>query len=194
MRLAALSFVVVLAGCAGPSVTNLGDSGATPPPDQGGSSPTPTPTPPGGPQLANGNYSYVIGQVPSNTCWDASKGIPAVPSTTTMAVTVAGSMLTMNTTLQGATQTFTLTLDGAALTGNGTGTLDLTPDGVDCQLSVTSTLTGAVTADNAFTTSQVIDIAAQSGTQCSLAVGTIENQQLSALPCSLTMNGSATES
>lgn len=146
----------------------------------------------GGFALTAGTYDDVITSVPVDTCWAPPKTNPTLPMTIVAAIAVDGNTLTVTPeTTGGVSQSFTVTRDGNALTGDSVGDADLNPD-LNCVLHIVGTFDGTVTGDDAFDATQTVTISQQSG-DCSLLVGTFDPNQLDALPCTFTLQGSATK-
>ncbi len=144
-------------------------------------------------KLSNGAYAYTVDAVPNDTCWAPPKTNPTLPMSVNADIQVDGNIVHVTPDpVGGVAQTFDVTRTGDALSGTNEGDADLNPQGLDCVLHISSTLTGTVTADDTFDATIALTVSEVSGLACGLLVGTLDANQLDQLPCSLTLSGTAT--
>lgn len=143
--------------------------------------------------LSSGDYNYNATSAPTNTCWGAAKGVPALPmavdATITMNGNVADVTLHITTSISAA---ISMTKTGNDLSGTNAADIDLNPN-IDCVLHVDSTITGSMTGNDAFDATQPMHISEKSGSACGLLIGSLSNYQFDALPCDLTLAGNVTK-
>lgn len=177
------SFLIVALGCGVPESGDDDDDDTT-------ASPSPTPV---SFALNSGTYDYNVTQEISDTCWQPPKTNVEVPLLVIADVVSDGTNVTISATIQDVPLVFNVTKTGDDLAGTGAGDLDLNAAaGIDCVIHVEGTLTGTMTADDAFTAVHDFDITEGSGGQCALAVGTLSPDQLDSLPCALSLGADAT--
>ncbi|HVM10911.1 MAG TPA: hypothetical protein VM638_00360, partial [Actinomycetota bacterium] len=176
-RVFGILLLMALTGCAGGV-----DSAATADDDDDTTSP--------GYKLTDGSYQYVVDEVPNDTCWAPPKTHPSVPMTVNAEVVVEGNIVHVTPDpVGGVSQTFDITRSGDSLSGASAGNVDLNSQGLDCILHIESTLTGAVTDDDQFDATIVLNVSEAGGTLCGFLVGSLDANQLDQLPCSLTLAG-----
>lgn len=194
MKTLPLALLVLLAlpaaGCLGQGVSASGEGD-----DVSG---TPTPGPSGtpantDPSLSNGSYNYTNASAPMNSCWAASKNMPALPMPMTMNLTVAPTSIAVDSNVMGAAMSFTWAVSGLDLSGAGAGDANLAAQGIDCTIHIASAFAGTITGVDTFSGTQTVDISVVTGTQCNLLVGTLSPQQFDAMPCSLQLVGSGSK-
>src|SRR4051812_6743770 len=115
----------------------------------GGSS---SPAASGGHAMTSGSYNYDVTSAPTNTCWNASKGVPTIPMTLAMDGAVAGDDITFTTSggTGGVNVPVVLTKSGDSIGGTTETDADLSSQGLDCTLHIKAVTTGTFTADNTF--------------------------------------------
>lgn len=149
-----------------------------------------TPTP-GSYALSSGSYDLNLDTEITDTCWADPKPGVGVPTAVAADVAVDGSTVTLDTSIKNVPMSFQLTRSEDDLSGSGSGSIDLNSQGIDCIISVAGTLTGTVTGDDAFSAEMDFDVTQGGGSDCSLAVGTLTDDQLDQLPCQLVLGGAA---
>ena len=179
---AAVCAGALVMGCAGPTSGDDDDDNQA------------SPTPPGF-TLTDGSYDFKVDAVPADTCWAPPKTNPEVPMTIVSEIFTEGDTIHVTPVIDGVgSQEFLMARNGDKITGTSSDLLDLndadTP--IDCILQVTGTFDGVLVADDTFDALQTIGLAEAGGSACFLLVGTFDPNQVDQLPCSFTLEGTAT--
>lgn len=143
-------------------------------------------------KLTDGSYTYVVDEVPVDTCWAPPKTNPTLPMSVNAALATEGNTVHITPDpVGGVSQTFDVQRSGNALSGANAGDVDLNSEGLDCILHIESELTGTVTDNDQFDARIELTVSEAGGSLCGLLVGTLDPNQFDQMPCSLTLDGSA---